>query len=100
MFSPAVESSAPAQTDRRRTPRRPQAAQAWLASPTGGQRSEVLCVDLSRHGVGLNLSRPIAEGTFHILELNLGPQRIVSEIRIVSCQQADDNSFRASAVFC
>ena len=98
-LAPAARAAAAA-ADRRRSPRRPHTAQAWLSSPTGGQRTEVLCLDLSRHGVGLSLARPIPDGTFYILELGLGAQRIVCEIRIIGCQPAPDGSYRASGAFC
>ena len=86
--------------DRRRSPRRPHVVQAVIASPTSGERLEIMSVDISSHGVGLRLADPIASGTFHVLELGLGPQQIVTEVRIVSCERQEDGSYRAHAAFC
>lgn len=86
--------------DRRRSERRPHAVEAFLSSPTGGDRIEVSSIDLSRHGVGLRLPIPIASGTFKALELGLGSQRMVTEVRILSCRQDKDGSFRVHAAFC
>ena len=86
--------------ERRRSPRRPHVAEAQLSSPTGGNVIEMKSVDLSRHGVGLSLKAPLATGTFHILKLGLGSQQIETEVRILSCDQTEDGSYRIHAEFC
>ena len=55
---------------------------------------------MSKHGVGLTVGMTIPPGTFHILTLGLGAQRIVGEIRIVSCRKQGDSLYRIHAEFC
>ena len=90
----------PTREERRRSPRRPHTAHAVIASPTGGRRTEVACFDLSKHGVGLTLTTHIPAETFHVLELGLGEQKIVTEIHVLSCHRQDDGTFRVHAEFC
>ena len=86
--------------ERRRSPRQEHVVEASIMSPTGGPAIEVTGVDLSKHGVGLNVGKAIASGTFHLLTLGLGAQRIVGEIRVVSCRKEGDSVFRVHAEFC
>jgi hypothetical protein len=86
--------------ERRRTPRREHVVEASITSPTGGPAIEVTGVDLSKHGVGLSVGKVIPPGTFHILTLGLGAQRIVGEIRVVSCRKQGDSLHRVHAEFC
>ena len=89
----------PQNPDRRRSPRRPHAVEASISSPTGGPAIGVTGVDLSRHGVGLSVAKPITAGTFHTLTLGLGAQRIVGEIKIISCRKQADATYRVHAQF-
>lgn len=91
-----VSSAAP---ERRRSPRKPHVVEAFLGSPTGGKPLKVTSVDLSKHGVGLSVERPIAAGTFHVLNLGLGDQRIAGEVRVLSCRKEADGSYRVHAEF-
>jgi len=90
--------------ERRRSVRYPRVADAWIWSPTADdpveQRLEVTAVNLSRHGVAFDLDRPIASGSFQMIEIALGEQRLVSEIRIVSCRKLDNGQFEVGAAFC
>lgn len=86
--------------ERRRSPRRAYVAVAFLSSPTGGKRIEVLSADVSRHGICLKLRHPIAGGTFHRLEFSSDSGRPAREVRILSCDAQDDGSFQAHAEFC
>ena len=86
--------------ERRRSPRKPLVAEAELTSPTGGPAVDVTSVDISRHGVALSIKAALAAGTFHILKLGLGAQRIVTEVRILSCDLIPDGSYRIHAEFC
>ena len=86
--------------ERRRTERQAHVSEAFLSSPTGGSRLKVSSIDLSRHGIGLSLGKPIASGTYHVLELGMGPQRMVSEVRILSCHPNEDGTFSVHAAFC
>lgn len=92
--------SDPPHSERRRSPRRPHVAHAFLSSPTGGKRIEVLSTDVSRHGICLRLSDPIARGTFHRLEFVAEMGRPAREVRILSCEERGDGSFHAHAEFC
>jgi hypothetical protein len=86
--------------ERRRSHRRPHVAEAFLSSPTGGQRIAVASIDLSKHGIGLSIKQPIAAGTYQILELGMGSQKMVSEVRILSCRPGSEGSFHVHATFC
>jgi hypothetical protein len=90
----------PKSDERRRSPRREHVVEASITSPTGGPAIKVTGVDLSKHGVGLSLGKFIPSGTFHVLTLGLGAQRIVGEIRVVSCRKQGDSVYRVHAEFC
>ena len=94
------KSTAPHTDERRRSPRREHIVEATITSPTGGPTTEVTGVDLSKHGVGLSVGKVIAPGTFHLLTLGLGAQRMVGEIRVVSCRKQGDSLYRVHAEFC
>jgi len=86
--------------ERRRSDRRPHIVEAFLSSPTGGNRLQVTSIDLSKHGIALDVNRPIATGTFQVLELGIGPQKMVTEVRILSCRQESNGCFCVHATFC
>jgi hypothetical protein len=86
--------------ERRRSDRRAHVVEAFLSSPTGGSRLEVSSIDLSKHGIGLCLKKPIAAGTFQVLELGIGPQKMVTEVRILSCRPQAEGGFHVHAMFC
>ena len=86
--------------DRRRASRRPHVAEAWIASPTAlEERIEVQTVNLSRHGVKFALPKPVAPGTFYVMNVNMGPQSIRSEVRIISCRR-EGELYEIGAEFC
>jgi hypothetical protein len=89
--------------DRRRSERQPLVVQAWLSSPTATDpldRREVLSVNVSRHGLAFDHKAALPVGTFHIIDLAMGEQRIRCEIRIMSCRTLEDGSFEIGAEFC
>lgn len=89
--------------ERRRSVRYPRVADAWIWSPTADvdeDRQEVTAVNLSRHGVAFDLERPVASGSFQMIEIALGEQRLVSEIRIISCRKLDSGQYEVGAAFC
>ena len=94
-----LKSPAAPTNERRRSPRKPHVVEASLGSPTGGKPLKVTSVDLSKHGVGLSVAKPIAAGTFHVLNLGLGAQRIAGEVRVLSCRKEADGSYRVHAEF-
>src|SRR5688572_28262018 len=92
-----------AKSERRRCPRTAHVAEAWITSPTAtspDERIDVTSMNLSRHGVGFELARAIPEGTFYVIEIGMGDQRLTSEIRIVSCQKSDHGTWEVGAEFC
>src|SRR3954447_20219192 len=97
--SPTVtpKSTVPHSEERRRSARRAHIVEASITSPTGGPAIEVTGVDLSKHGVGLSVGKAVAAGTFHLLTLGLGAQRIVGEVRVVSCRKQGDLVYRVHA---
>jgi hypothetical protein len=89
--------------ERRRSPRKPHVAEAWISSPTATspeERIEVTSMNLSRHGIGFELARQVPEHTFYAIEIGMGEQRLVSEIRIVSCRKSDHGTWEIGAEFC
>jgi hypothetical protein len=89
--------------DRRRSARAAHVAEAWIASPTAtstSERIEVTSINLSRHGIGFELATPLPEHTFYSIEIAMADQRLVSEIRIVSCRKSDHGTWEVGAEFC
>jgi hypothetical protein len=91
--------------DRRRSPRLPSVIEAWLC-PVGSddpqRRLEIASMDLSRHGVGFCVYRELPLGSFHVVEIALGDQRLVSEVRVVFCRpfEGEPGLFQIGAEFC
>jgi hypothetical protein len=88
--------------ERRRSSRTPHVYEAWLSSPTAtdpSDRVEVSTLNISRHGVCFEIAVPIPTGAFYVLRVGVGPQRINTEIRILTCRHGDE-SFQIGAEFC
>lgn len=96
--------AAPDTQDRRRSERTPRVLDAWICSPTAAdpldEREEVTAVNLSRHGVAFTLGHTVATGTFFVIEVGLGAQQVISEVRIVSCRPTEEGLFEVGAEFC
>ena len=90
--------------DKRRSARVPHVMDAWICSPTAfdpvDERLEVRSVNISRHGVAFAIDHELATGAFWIMEIGIGDQRMISEIRIMNCRKADDGAFEVGAEFC
>ncbi len=91
--------------ERRRSERRPYVIEAWVCLPTESgedQRIEVISMDLSRHGVGLAVPVELTPGQFHVVEIGFGSQRLIAEIRVVSCRllELGEGLFQIGAEFC
>ena len=90
--------------ERRRSQRVPRVLDAWICSPTAidpiTEREEVTAVNLSRHGVGFMSSHPVATGSFHNMNIIMGTQEIISEVRIMNCRKVDGNKYEIGAEFC
>ncbi len=89
--------------DRRRSERKPLVMEAWICSPTAtdraAEREEVMSMNLSRHGVGFTAARKLPVGSFYIFEVGVGAQRLVSEVRIVSCRELTTGRHAIGAEF-
>lgn len=88
--------------ERRRSQREPYVAEASLASPTAkdpADRIEVSALNISRHGIAFELPKSIPTGAFYVLQLGMGPQRMKSEVQIVSCRSGN-GTFHVGAKFC
>ena len=93
----------PSDDDRRRSERVPHVVESWISSPTDfdkNQQQEVRSVNLSRHGVAFDTDKEMATGAFKIIEIGLGQQRMISEVRIVSCRKTDEGHYEVGAEFC
>ena len=89
--------------DRRRSERKPHVVEAWIISPTATRQTEkveVTSVNVSRHGVCFSLARPIPDGSFYMIEVLMGDQKIMSEIRIITCRKDDAGRYDVGAEFC
>ena len=99
-----LPASTPPEKDRRRSGRKPEVLHAWICSPTATnpaeERQEVTAVNLSRHGVAFALHHPVPTGAFYAMEIGMGRQKVVSEVRIISCRKAENHRFEVGAEFC
>ena len=98
-----AKSAAPLEKDRRRSERRPHVVEAFVWSPTAtdpNDREEVTSIDLSRHGLAFNLTHELPTGAFYMTEIAIGDQKILAEVRIISCRATDDGAYQVGAEFC
>jgi len=89
--------------DRRRSERQPHVAEAWLSSPTSTapeDRIEVTSLNISRHGVAFEVPKALPTGQYYVMEIGVGNQRLVSEVRVVSCRRDDHMKYEIGADFC
>ena len=88
--------------ERRRTPRVPHVVEAWLWSPTAKDqkgRMEAVAINLSRSGVGFCVKREVPTGAFFVIQIGLGDQQLLSEVRILTCRRIPDGQFEVGAEF-
>jgi hypothetical protein len=93
----------PRSSERRRSPRIPHVIEAWINSPTatdGDERREVTCMNLSRHGAAFLFHQPLPTSAFYVLEIGLGDQQMISEVRIISCKAMETGQYEIGAEFC
>ncbi len=93
----------PTEDDRRRSARVPHVAEAFISSPTDFDKSEqieVRSVNVSRHGVAFDVKEEMPTGSFKVIEIGIGEQRMISEVRIISCRKVEDGLFEVGAEFC
>lgn len=101
-LQPTPPGSDPNAANRRRSERKPYVVEAWICSPTAtsaDEKAEVTALNVSRHGAAFESPDPLPIGSFHIIEIGVGAQRLCSEVRIVSCR-ATGEFFDIGAEFC
>ena len=89
--------------ERRRSERRPYICEAFINSPTAidqSERMEVTAVNLSRSGVAFDCVQPLPKKAYYVIEIGMGEQRLVSEVRIVSCRPIEEGIYQVGAEFC
>lgn len=90
-------------SERRRSERKPYVVEAFIISPTATdlrERREVTSVNLSRHGIAFDFDEPLPKKTYFRMEIGIGEQRMVTEVRIVSCRPIEDGLYQVGAEFC
>jgi len=94
--------TAAVEAERRRSQRTPHVVEAWICSPTATDpkdRDEVRSVNVSRHGVAFEHRTDLPLGTFHVIDIALGEQRMHTEVRIMYCRSMGDGMFEIGAEF-
>jgi PilZ domain len=89
--------------ERRRSERKPYTVEAYIISPTAtdpNQRKEVTSVNLSRHGLAFDFTEALAKKTYWMIEIDMGDQRLISEIRIMACRAIENGLYQIGAEFC
>ena len=60
---------------------------------------EVVSLNLTRHGIGLDLAQDVPIGSVYNIEIGSGDRSVQSQVRIVSCDPIADGLFRAGGEF-
>lgn len=61
---------------------------------------EVVAVNLTRRGIGLDLRQDVPVGSVYNIEIGLGEQTVQSQVRITSCDPIADGLYRAGGEYC
>ena len=100
----AYEGSPGPASDRHHFGRRGESLQAHLyPDMRDAQESdelEVVSLNLTRHGIGLELAQDVPVGSIYNIEIGSGGRIVQSQVRIVSCDPIADGLFRAGGEFC
>jgi len=99
----SAKTLSPPTKERRRSERKEHVVEAWIISPTATkatERVEVTSVNISRHGVCFSLARAIPTGAYYVIEVLMGEQKIVSEIRVIACRKDAGGFYDVGAEFC
>ena len=98
---PATRNEEATGAGRRRSERKPYIIEGWLSRPNDpGDEIEVVALNVSHHGIGFKMPQPLNLGEFFTMEIGLGEQRMISEVRVVSCRACDGGMFDVGAEFC
>jgi PilZ domain len=98
-----IEPATVATSERRRSERKPYVVEAFIVSPTATcqtERKEVTSVNVSRHGIAFDFEMPLAKKTYFKMEIAVGEQRTVTEVKIISCRPIEDGMYQIGAEFC
>ncbi len=74
--------------------------ESFIRSAENARLHEVTSVNLSRHGVAFSSPNPLVVSATYIVEIGIGEQRMMSEVRIVSCREDSNGLFEIGAEFC
>jgi len=102
-MSPSRSPSHTATHERRRNERKAYICEAFINSPTaidGSERVEVTAVNLSKTGLAFDCTEPLPKKAYYVIEIGMGEQRLISEIRIVSCRPIEEGIYQVGAEFC
>lgn len=61
---------------------------------------EVSSMNISRHGLSLDVVRDVPVGTVCNIEIGLHGRKVQSHVRITSCEAVADGLYRAGGEFC
>ena len=61
---------------------------------------EIVSLNLTRHGIGLEIAQDVPVGSIYNIEIGSGGQTVQSQVRIISCDPIADGLFRAGGEFC
>jgi hypothetical protein len=61
---------------------------------------EVVAVNLTRRGIGLDLRQDVPIGSVYSIEIGIGDRSVQSHVRITSCDPIADGLYRAGGEYC
>lgn len=61
---------------------------------------EVVAVNLTRRGIGMDLLQDVPVGSVYNIEIGLGERTVKSQVRITSCDPIADGLYRAGGEYC
>ena len=61
---------------------------------------EVVALNLTRYGVGIELAQDVPVGSIYNIEIGVGGHTVQSQVRIISCDPIADGLYRAGGEFC
>lgn len=61
---------------------------------------EIVAVNLTRRGVGLDLRHDVPIGSVYNMEIGIGERTVQSQVRITSCDPIADGLYRAGGEYC
>ena len=102
LIAPAGQIAAASGVNRRRSIRVPHIIEARIWSPTAKDprdRMEAVSLNLSRNGVAFSVPKPLPTGAYYVIQIGFGDQKLLSEVRILSCRQVEGGQYEVGAEF-